>query len=263
MGIAFRLDYLGTAFHGWQRQKNAPTVQQALEEAYQSLIGREAAFTGCGRTDAGVHARGYIASVREETSIPLDKLPLAMNARLPMDIAVREAFRVDADFHPVFSCMAKEYTYTIQNSRVRDPFSLHRALFVPAELDRRAMVNCAREFLGVHDFSAMRSLGSNVKTTVREVYETEVTFSGDKIFIRIRANGFLYNMARTMAGTLVYAGLGKLREGDITEILESKDRIQAGPTLEAGGLCMTGVWYPAPYSFLSRPQQDAAPPDVR
>ena len=262
MGIAFRLDYLGTAFHGWQRQKNAPTVQQALEEAFKALTGKEAAFTGCGRTDAGVHAKGYIASVREECTIPLDKLPLAMNARLPMDIAVREAFSVDEGFHPVFSCIAKEYTYTIKNSRVRDPFSLNRALFVPAILDREAMVRCAREFVGVHDFSAMRSLGSNVKTTVREVYEAEVTFEGDRIDIRIRANGFLYNMARTMAGTLLYAGLGKLREGDITEILESKDRIAAGPTLEAGGLCMTGVWYPEPYSFLSRPQ-DAAKPDVR
>ena len=262
MGIAFRLDYLGTAFHGWQRQKNAPTVQQALEEAYTALTGLDAAFTGCGRTDAGVHARGYIASVREETAIPLDKLPLAMNAQLPTDIAVRGAYRVDGDFHPVFSCIAKEYTYTIQNSRVRDPFCTGRAMFVPAQLDREAMARCAREFIGVHDFSAMRSLGSNVKTTVREVYETEVSFSGDKIFIRIRASGFLYNMARTMAGTLVYAGLGKLREGDISEILASKDRILAGPTLEAGGLCMTGVWYPEPYSFLSRPQETDAP-DVR
>ncbi|MBQ1504274.1 MAG: tRNA pseudouridine(38-40) synthase TruA [Oscillospiraceae bacterium] len=252
MTIALKLDYLGTNFHGWQRQKNAPTVQLALEQAFSRLTGKDAAFTGCGRTDAGVHAKGYIASVRESTTIPLDKLPLAMNAQLPFDISVHEAYAVDDAFHPVFSCTAKEYTYTIQNGRVRDPFYGDRALFVPAELDRDAMVQCAKEFLGVHDFAAMRTLGSNVKTTVREVYEVEVSFSGELIFVRIRASGFLYNMARTMTGTLLYAGLGKLREGDIARILESGNRTLAGPTLEARGLCMTGVWYPEPYAHLGR-----------
>ena len=114
------------------------------------------------------------------------------------------------------------------------------------------MIQCAKEFLGVHDFAAMRTLGSNVKTTVREVYEVEVSFSGELIFVRIRASGFLYNMARTMTGTLLYAGLGKLRKGDIARILESGNRTLAGPTLEARGLCMTGVWYPEPYAHLGR-----------
>lgn len=251
MSLAFKLDYLGTAFHGWQRQPGIPTVQAALEDAFSALTGQHTAFTGCGRTDAGVHARGYIASARAACAIPLAKLPLAMNAKLPQDISVREAYEVDDNFHPVFSCSAKEYTYTIYNGRVRDPFCGDRALFVPAELDYTAMCACAREFLGEHDFSAMRTLGSNVKTTVREVYALELSRQDAFIRIRIRANGFLYNMARTMAGTLLYAGLGKLAPGDISTILEEKNRCAAGPTLEAQGLCMTGVWYPQPYTFLS------------
>jgi len=251
MSIAFRLDYVGTKFHGWQRQPNADTIQAALENAFASLTGMHFPFTGCGRTDAGVHARGYIASVRAQTSIPLDKLPLAMNAKLPEDISVREAFVVPDDFHPVFSCCAKEYTYTIQNGRVRNPFYNDRAFFVPAILDREAIQICAKEFIGTRDFSAMRSLGSNVKTTVREVYEVDVRFDDTLIYMRFKASGFLYNMARTMAGTLLYAGLGKIMPGDITKILESQNRTAAGPTLEAHGLCMTGVWYPEPYTFLS------------
>ena len=243
MNIRLTLNYMGTAYHGWQRQQNAVTVQQTLEDAFASLTGTHTPFVGCGRTDAGVHARGYVANTRAETGIPMEKLPLALNARLPRDISVCGAEVVPEDFHAVFSCTAKEYTYTIQNGRVRDPFLNDRAMFLPAPLDVGRMRTCAAEFLGEHDFSAVRSLGSNVSTTVRTVYACEVTAQGDLISIRIKASGFLYNMARAMAGTLVYAGLHKLSPGDISDILRSGDRWLAGPTLEAGGLCMTGVWY--------------------
>ena len=243
MNIKLTLNYMGTAYHGWQRQQNAVTVQQTLEEAFTALTGVHAPFIGCGRTDAGVHARGYVANVRAETGIPMDKLPLALNARLPRDISVYRAETVPEDFHAVFSCTAKEYTYTIQRGRVRDPFLNDRAMFIPTPLDVERMRTCAAEFLGEHDFAAVRSLGSNVTTTVRTVYDCEVTAGDDLISIRIRASGFLYNMARAMAGTLVYAGLHKLGPGDISEILQSGDRRLAGPTLEACGLCMTGVWY--------------------
>ena len=243
MNIKLTLNYMGTAYHGWQRQANAVTVQQTLEEAFASLTGERSPFIGCGRTDAGVHARGYVANTRAVTGIPMDKLPLALNARLPRDISVCLAEQAPEDFHAVFSCTAKEYTYTIQCGRVRDPFLNDRAMFIPAALDTERMVRCAREFLGKHDFSAVRSLGSNVSTTVRTVYDCEVRQEDALLTIRIRASGFLYNMARAMAGTLVYAGLHKLNDGDITEILKSGDRRLAGPTLEACGLCMTGVWY--------------------
>lgn len=243
MNIRFTLNYMGTAYHGWQRQQNAVTVQQTLEDAFASLTGVHTPFVGCGRTDAGVHARGYVANARAETGIPMEKLPLALNARLPRDISVFAAEAVPDAFHAVFSCTAKEYTYTIQNGRVRDPFLNDRSMFIPTPLDVDRMRACSAEFLGEHDFSAVRSLGSNVTTTVRTVYDCEVTAQGGIIAIRIKASGFLYNMARAMAGTLVYAGLCKLAPGDISDILRSGDRRLAGPTLEAGGLCMTGVWY--------------------
>lgn len=243
MNIKLTLNYIGTAYHGWQRQANAVTVQQTLEDAFAALTGRHAPIIGCGRTDAGVHARGYVANTRADTNIPMDRLPLALNSRLPRDVSVCRAEIVPEDFHAVFSCTAKEYSYTIQCANVRDPFLNDRAMFIPGKLDLAAMQTCAAEFLGEHDFSAVRSLGSNVSTTVRRVTDCEVTGRDDLIVIRIKANGFLYNMARAMAGTLVYAGLRKLRPGDITEILESGDRRLAGPTLEACGLCMTGVWY--------------------
>ena len=243
MNIRFTLNYMGTAYHGWQRQQNAVTVQQTLEDAFAALVGAHAPFIGCGRTDAGVHARGYVANTRAETVIPLEKLPLALNARLPRDISVSAAEPVPEAFHAVFSCRAKEYTYTIQNGRVRDPFLNDRAMFIPTPLDIDRMQACSVEFLGEHDFSAVRSLGSNVSTTVRTVYDCDVTKKGNIVAVRIKASGFLYNMARAMAGTLVYAGLRKLAPGDISAILKSGDRRLAGPTLEAGGLCMTGVWY--------------------
>ena len=244
MNIRLTLHYMGTAYHGWQRQQNAVTVQQTLEDAFASLTGVHTPFIGCGRTDAGVHARGYVANTHAQTGIPMEKLPLALNARLPRDISVCAAELAPEDFHAVFSCTAKEYTYTIQNGRVRDPFLNDRAMFIPAPLDVESMQICAVEFLGEHDFSAVRSLGSNVSTTVRTVHDCEVSTGNESLIqIRIRANGFLYNMARAMAGTLVYAGLGKLAPGDISEILRKGDRRLAGPTLEAGGLCMTGVWY--------------------
>lgn len=243
MNIRLTLNYMGTAYHGWQRQQNAVTVQQTLEDTFATLTQTRVPFIGCGRTDAGVHARGYVANVHAETGIPMEKLPLALNARLPRDISVFKAELVPEDFHAVFSCTAKEYTYTIQNGRVRDPFLNDRALFIPTPLDIDRMQACAEEFLGEHDFSAVRSLGSNVSTTVRTVFDCEVRAQGTLITVRIKASGFLYNMARAMAGTLVYAGLHKLAPGDISDILKSGDRRLAGPTLEAGGLCMTGVWY--------------------
>lgn len=243
MNIRLVLDYMGTKYHGWQRQKDLPTVQQTLEDAFYTLTRERVVFTGCGRTDSGVHARGYTANAYTNTSIPMEKLPRALNSQLPDDISVLKADTVADDFHSVFSCTAKEYTYTIQNNRARDPFLNDRAMFIPAPLDIEAMKVCAEEFKGEHDFAAVRSVGSNVKTSVRTVYDCEITANDGIISIRIKANGFLYNMARAVAGTLVYAGLGKITAGEIARILESRERRLAGPTLEPHGLCMTGVWY--------------------
>ena len=172
--IALRLSYLGTAYHGWQRQKNALTVQQVLEDAIRDLTGQKTALSGCGRTDAGVHARTYVASCRLETGIPLSRFPAALNARLPRDVVVHSATAVPDDFDARFSCKSKEYTYLIHNSRTRDPFLTARAWFYPQPLDIAAMQRASGAFVGRQDFAAVKSEGTPVKSTVREIYYCEV-----------------------------------------------------------------------------------------
>ncbi len=241
--VALRLSYDGANYHGWQRQKNNITVQEVLEDALSRLYKEEIHVIGCGRTDAGVHARKYLANFRTEGHIPLDRLPLAVNARLPHDIAVTEACAVEPDFHAVFSCRRKEYTYYIRSGGYRNPFELQRVWYKPEKLDVDVMRCAAEGFLGTHDFAAVRSVGTNVKTTVRTVYNFDIREEGDLISFRIAASGFLYNMARAMVGTVVYASLGKIAPEEIGPILDSGDRCLAGPTVPPQGLYMTDVWY--------------------
>ena len=243
MKIALKLSYLGTAYHGWQRQNNGVTIQQRIEEAIQKTCGVKASVSGCGRTDAGVHAEAYIASVRMDCSIPMERLPFALNARLPDDIVIHEAHIVPDDFDARFSCKCKEYTYRIHNSSTRNPFMNDRAYFYPQHLDEEKMKRAARHFVGVHDFSAVRSIGTPVRSPIREIYYLEVERKGDMIEIRACADGFLYNMVRAIAGTLVFVGNGKIDPDDIPRILESKDREEGGPTAPACGLYMTALTY--------------------
>lgn len=241
--IALRLGYDGANYHGWQRQRGQMTVQEALETALSRLYHGSIHAIGCGRTDAGVHARKYLANFRTEGSIPLERLPLALNALLPHDIAVQAACPVDEAFHAVFSCTRKEYTYYLRSGGFRDPFETKRVWYRPERLELAVMQEAAAGFLGTHDFSAVRSVGTNVKTTVRTVYDFEVRQEGTLFSFRIAASGFLYNMARAMVGTVIYAALGKLAPGDIPRILEAGDRCLAGPTVPPQGLYMTGVRY--------------------
>jgi len=241
--IALFLKYEGTAYHGWQVQKNAVTVAQTLEEATAKVVGHRVHLTGCGRTDAGVHARVYVANFRTDSRIPTDRLPYALNTHLPEDIVVFDAKEVHDGFNAIGSCIKKEYTYQIYNSRIRDPFYVNRAWFYPKHLDERIMQLAATQFVGTHDFAAVRSVGTDVKSTVRTVHHFEVERQGDIILCRICANGFLYNMARAMTGTVVYAAEGKIDPNEIGALLESGNRTAAGPTVPAGGLYMTQLWY--------------------
>lgn len=241
--IALFLKYKGTAYHGWQVQKNACTVAQTLEEAAACVVGHRVHLTGCGRTDAGVHAKVYVANFRTESSIPAERLPYALNTHLPEDIVVYAAQDVPEHFNAIGSCVRKEYTYQIYNSRIRDPFYVNRAWFYPRHLDEKIMQAAADQFVGTHDFAAVRSLGTDVKSTVRTVHHFNVERQGDLIFCRICANGFLYNMARAMTGTIIYAAEGKIDPNQIGALLESGNRTAAGPTVPAGGLYMTQLWY--------------------
>lgn len=241
--IALFLTYLGTAYHGWQVQKNLPTVAATVERAAAAVVGHEVHVTGCGRTDAGVHAKCYVANFRTISTIPTERLPYALNTHLPCDIVVTKAFEVHDGFNAIGSCVRKEYTYQIYNSRLKDPFYVDRAWFYPRHLDENKMQAAADRFVGTHDFAGVRSVGTDVKSTVRTVYYYRVERHGDILTLRVCANGFLYNMARAMAGTVVYAAEGKLSPGDIDEILRTGNRTAAGPTVPPGGLYMTHLWY--------------------
>ena len=241
--IALRLRYDGSRYHGWQVQKNAVTVAQTMEEALAKVCGERVKLTGCGRTDAGVHALRYCANFHCGCTVPVDRLPLAVNSRLPDDIAVVDAVEVPDDFNAIGSCVKKEYVYKILNSRIPDPFLADRVCFYPQRLDISLMQAAARAVEGTHDFKAVRSEGTQTKTTVRTVYWCRAEKDGDLITVSICANGFLYNMCRAMVGTMVYASYGKLIPEEIPALLEKRDRRLTGPTMPPQGLYLNRVWY--------------------
>ena len=241
--IALKLMYVGSAYHGWQVQKNAVSVAETLEKALATVVCHPVKCVGAGRTDAGVHAEVYIANFHTTSSIPCDRIPLAVNTRLPDDIVVIKATEVPEHFNAIGSCLRKEYTYRIYNNRLGNAFYVNRAWFYPKHLDETVMQRAADCFVGTHDFAAVRSVGTDVKSTVRTVYYYQVEREGDLISLRVCANGFLYNMARAMAGTCVYAAEGKFPPEDVAQILLNGDRTAAGPTVPPGGLYMTKLWY--------------------
>lgn len=249
--IALLLSYDGRNYHGWQSQANGQSVQDTLNAALSSLFNEDIKVVGCGRTDAGVHAKNYFASLRTTSQIPLGKIPLGANAYLPSDVSVKRAFEVSEDFHPVHSCTKKEYTYYIYASPVRDPFLDGRALHMRYPLNIDLMKQAAEQFVGSHDFSAVRSLGTPVKSTVRTIYECEIESEGKLVAIRISANGFLYNMARAIAGTLLDVSSGKIGAEEISDILLSGDRSRAGATAPAHGLYMTNIIYPEHFGLTT------------
>ena len=241
--IALKLMYNGTAYHGWQVQKNAVTVCETLQKAIGQITGAPVHLTGCGRTDAGVHAERYVANFRTESRIPVDRLPFAVNTHIPEDIVVKAAYEVADDFNAIGSCIQKEYTYRIYNSRIKNPFYVHRAYFYPKKLDEDLMDRAARMFEGTHDFAAVRSVGTNVRSTVRTIHYCRVMRNGELLELKVCADGFLYNMVRAITGTVLYAAEGKLMPEDIPEILNSGNRTLAGPTAPPAGLYLTRVWY--------------------
>ena len=241
--LALCLRYDGSRYHGWQVQKNEISVAETLEDAILKTTGERVRVIGCGRTDAGVHALCYCANFRSDTRIPLDRLPLAINSRLPSDIAVLDAVEAEESFNAISSCIKKEYIYKIQNSAIRDPFLQDRVCFYPQFLDMKLMQRAARAFEGTHDFRAVRSVGTETKTTVRTVHWCRAERRGDIITVAVCANGFLYNMCRAMVGTMVYASYGKLLPEDIPMLLEKGDRRLTGPTMPPQGLYLNRVWY--------------------
>lgn len=241
--IVLLLRYDGSSYHGWQIQQNAKTVQGTVQSAISQITQENVHLIGCGRTDTGVHAHIYAASFLSDSSIPVNRIPLALNSLLPHDIAVLDALEAPISFHPIRSCVKKEYTYTISTSPVHDPFLHNRALHMPRKLNIEKIKRAASFLIGTHDFASMRSLGTEVSSTVRTVYDYSVVEKANLLQFVVSADGFLYNMARTMAGTLLDVGFEKIPPEDIPDILKSGDRSLAGPTAPACGLALTRLWY--------------------
>ena len=241
--LLLTLAYNGAAYHGWQRQNNALTVQQVVEESLSGLLGEDITVNGCSRTDAGVHAKTYCLTFGTETTIPPMGLIRGLNDRLPGDIAVRECREMPADFHARFSCRGKEYLYIVHNSEIKDPFYKDTAMRWRYPIDAELLDKEAKDFIGEHDFKTFCSADCDKENTVREIYSYDVRREGDLVRFTVSGSGFLYNMVRITVGTLLYIGEGKIPKGSIPRLIESRDRTQAGKTVEPGGLYLNRVFY--------------------
>ena len=252
--IRLVVEYDGTALCGWQRQANGPTVQGHLEDALAKLLDHDVRVVGASRTDAGVHARGQVASFRTERAIPLHGIRRGLNALLPEAIAIVDASEAAPDFHPRFSATGKHYRYLLYTRADRSPRWRDRAWHHEKPLDLAAMWQAATALIGEHDFAAFRAAGCTAKRTVRRIDQIEITelpgeFPDDRpgeapiVAIDVRGNAFLRNMVRIVVGTLVEVGRGRRPIGQVAEILASKDRTKAGITAPAHGLELVSVRY--------------------
>ena len=241
--IKLIIEYDGTNYYGWQKQNDKVTIQGTLEEAVRNLTKEENEVIGCSRTDSGVHARGFVASFKTESTVPPHKFREAINYRLPDDIVVLSSEEVSEDFHPRYLAKGKTYEYTIYNNLV--PTALNRTFSYHYKypLDIEAMKDACQFFKGTHDFKAFRSEGSSVKTTVRTIYDLNIKIEGDFIKISVSGDGFLYNMVRIIVGTLINVGRGKTDATSILEIINKKDRSLAGDCVPPYGLFLKEVYY--------------------
>ncbi len=247
MNYFAKISYLGTAFHGFQVQPGLRTVQGELCRGLEEALGAPCKVTGCSRTDAGVHANEFCVKVEcEGATVPPDKLDVAVARYLPPDLSLYYAEECSADFHPRYDVKFKEYVYLIRNRRVYDPFDYGRVWFLPREIDEKAverMNEAGKHLIGEHDFRAFMAEGSDVDSTVRHIFDLNVSKIGDEITVKVSADGFLYNMVRIIVGTLVDTAYGKFTPDDVKKILETKDRKNAGMTAIADGLYLNRVVY--------------------
>jgi tRNA pseudouridine38-40 synthase len=242
--ILLKLAYDGTAYCGWQRQEEGtPTVQQTVEEALERVVKHPVTVYGCSRTDSGVHAREFVLHFHTDCTIPCDRVPVAVNTYLPEDVVCFEAREMPDVFHARFDCAGKEYVYQILRSRYRDPMWHHRAYHYPYPLDLQAMREGAAHIRGKRDYAAFAAQGNPVHSTVRTVYGVEVQEEGELLRVYVRGDGFLYNMVRIIAGTLLLMGRGKLTVEELEAGLQAGDRTRMGPTVPPHGLYLNKVYY--------------------
>mgnify|MGYP003295573866 CR=1 FL=1 len=230
--------YEGTKYCGWQSQPNQITVEEVLNRELSRLLNEEIQVIGASRTDSGVHAMGNVAVFDTDARIPAEKIAYALNQRLPEDIRIRKSEEVAADFHPRKQATRKTYEYKILNEEFANPVQRLYAHFTYVPLDENKMQEAASYLIGEHDFASFCAAGSTAETTVRTIYGLTVERSGTMISIKVTGNGFLYNMVRIIAGTLMEVGKGRFTPEQVKEILEAKDRTKAGPTAPAKGLIL-------------------------
>ena len=242
--IRMQIEYDGTNYAGWQRQENALAVQQVLEETLRRLTGEDALYiTGASRTDAGVHALCQVCHFDTGSRIPADKFAFAVNTMLPPDIRVRASSLAQPDFHARFQARGKIYRYLICNSPHASALGRNTHAHVMYPLNMNVIAREAKCMEGTHDFAAFAASGSVVKDTVRTVYRVEAVKRDKQVMLLVHGNGFLYNMVRILAGTLIGVGTGKLEEGAISKAIETGDRLALGVTAPAHGLTLMRVFY--------------------
>lgn len=244
MRYKITVEYLGTNYSGWQRQKNALSVQEVLEKPLSVLFQEPITLAASGRTDKGVHALGQVAHFDAQKSIRTDNVTMAVNSMLPDAIRIVKTEVASESFHARFEAKRKTYLYKFYVSRILSPTrsQLQAQLIPPADTDK--MKEAVKDLLGTHDFAGFSSTGSHVKNTVRTIYNAELRVSGDELELEITGNGFLYNMVRIIAGTLAWIGNGKLPPNAIRTVFETKDRKKAGKTFPPEGLYLKEVLYP-------------------
>lgn len=241
--VKLTVSYDGTNYCGWQVQNNGTAVQNVIDQHLTQLLGEPIETTGASRTDAGVHALGNVAVFSTNHRMPAEKISYAMNARLPDDIRIEKSEEVPEGFHPRYCESVKTYEYKILNRQMGIPtvrFYSHHC-YVPLDVEK--MREAAQYIVGIHDFKSFCGAGAQVKTTVREVLSLDVQKDGEMITIRVTGKGFLYNMVRIIAGTLMNVGKGMYPPEYVQDIIESCDRNAAGPTAPARGLTLIGIRY--------------------
>ena len=241
--VKLTVAYDGTGYCGWQVQPNGITVEEVLNKALRKLTGEEITVMGASRTDSGVHAMGNVAVFDTNTSIPAERIAMALNQRLPEDITIVKSEEVSADFHPRYGDIKKTYEYHIVNTRMPMPTKRLYNYFVSYALDIEKMREAAGYLVGEHDFVSFCNVRTDVENTVRTVYALDVLQQGDEITVRITGNGFLYNMVRIIVGTLIRVGRGFYEPEKVKEILEAKKRTEAGVTAPPQGLFLMEIEY--------------------
>lgn len=243
--ILFTIAYDGSDFFGWQKQpdENIRTVQGEFEKALGRFFKKNVECIGASRTDRGVHAMGQRAVIDIDTTVPTEKFPLALHSFLPEDISVVNAEDVNAKFHPRYDCVKKTYRYKIYNGKYRNPICRKYSEYCHVFLDEKKMNEVSKAFIGTHDFKAFAASGNSSKTTVRTIFDIYVKREGEFVVITVTGDGFLYNMIRIMAGTLMLAGTGKLDFDGLLKIIESRDRTKAGKTAGPNGLTLMEINY--------------------